>query len=97
MPANQLITKPREETDLRILMADTDMMPQAYYLHDVFGEVVGRIDKCKKDGTMFRFRAVYTTVPVVDGRMQKTGMIAVDPNSIILVGEEPKETGNNEK
>lgn len=41
---------------------------------------------------MFRFRAVYAPVPVVDGRMQKTGMIAVDPNSIILVGEEPKVT-----
>lgn len=33
---------------------------------------------------------IYAPVPVVDGRMQKTGMIAVDPNSIILVGEEPK-------
>jgi hypothetical protein len=96
MPANQLITKPREETDMRILVADADTMPQTYYLRDVFSEVVGRIDKCKKDGTMFRFRAVYTPVPVVDGRMQKTGMIAVDPNSIILVGEEPKETGNND-
>lgn len=92
MPANQLITKPREETDMRILMADADTMPQTYYLRDVFSEVVGRIDKCKKDGTMFRFRAVYAPAPapVVDGRMQKTGMIAVDPNSIILVGEKPK-------
>lgn len=93
MPANQLITQPRKETDLRILMVDTDIMPQAYYLHDVFGEVVGRIDKCKKEETMFRFRAFYGSV---DGRMKKTGMIAVDPNSIILVGEEPKETGNND-
>lgn len=89
MPANQLITKPREETDMRILMADADTMPQTYYLRDVFSEVVGRIDKCKKDGTMFRFRAFYGSV---DGRMKKTGMIAVDPNSIILVGEEPKVT-----
>lgn len=99
MAANQLITKPRKETDMRILMADADAdtMPQTYYLRDVFSEVVGRIDKCKKDGTMFRFRAVYAPIPVVDGRMQKTGMIAVDPNSIILVGEEPKETGNNGK
>lgn len=96
MPSNQLITKPREETDMRILVADADTMPQTYYLRDVFSEVVGRIDKCKKGGTMFRFRAVYAPVPVVDGRMQKTGMIAVDPNSIILVGEEPKETGNND-
>lgn len=73
MPANQLITQPRKETDLRILMADTDIMPQTYYLHDVFGEVVGRIDKCKKEGTMFRFRSFYG--PVVDGRMPKTGML----------------------
>lgn len=34
---------------------------------------------------------IYATIPGVDGRMQKTGMIAVDPNSIILVGEKPKE------
>lgn len=89
MPANQLITQPRKETDLRMLMADADTMPQTYYLRDVFSEVVGRIDKCKKEGTMFRFRAFYGSV---DSRMKKTGMIAVDPNSIILVGEEPKVT-----
>lgn len=86
MPANQLITQPRKETDLRILMADTNSMPQAYYLHDVFGEVVGRIDKCKKDGTMFRFRAIYDPI----GRTPKTGMVAVDPKLIISVREEPK-------
>ena len=71
MPANQLITQPRKETDLRILIADADTMPQTYYLHDVFSEVVGRIDKCKKDGAMFRFREVYAPVPVVDGRMKR--------------------------
>lgn len=36
MPANQLITQPRKETDLRILMADADTMPQTYYLRDVY-------------------------------------------------------------
>ncbi|MFR0596632.1 hypothetical protein ACLUWZ_05650 [Limosilactobacillus mucosae] len=86
MPANQLITKPREETDMRILIADADTMPQTYYLRDVFSEVVGRIDKCKKDGTMFRFRAVYDPI----GRTPKTGMVAVDPKLIISVREEPK-------
>lgn len=86
MPANQLITKPREETDMRILIADADTMPQTYYLRDVFSEVVGRIDKCKKDGTMFRFRAIYD----FDTDTPTTGMVAIDPKMIISVCENPK-------
>lgn len=86
MPANQLITQPREETDMRILIADADTMPYTYHLRDVFSETVGRISSCKQKGIMFRFLAIYDPI----GRTPKTGMVAVDPKLIISVREEPK-------
>lgn len=86
MPANQLITKPREEVDLTLTVTDGNVMPCVYHLHDVFSETVGRINSCKQKGIMFRFRAIYDTI----GRTPKTGMVAVDPKLIISVREEPK-------
>ena len=86
MPANQLITKPREEVDLILTVTDGDVMPYTYHLHDVFSETVGRISSCKQEGIMFRFRAIYDPI----GRTPKTGMVAVDPKLIISVREEPK-------
>lgn len=86
MPANQLITQPRQEVDMEITVTDGDVMPYTYHLHDVFSETVGRISSCKQKGIMFRFRAIYDSI----GRTPKTGMVAVDPKLIISVREEPK-------
>ena len=86
MPANQLITKPREEVDLALTVTDMDVMPYTYHLHDAFGEVINLINQCKSKGIMFRFRAIYDPI----GRTPKTGMVAVDPKLIISVREEPK-------
>lgn len=86
MPANQLITKPREEVDLTLTVTDGNVMPCVYHLHDVFSETAGRINSCKQKGIMFRFRAIYDPI----GRTPKTGMVAVDPKLIISVREEPK-------
>lgn len=86
MPANQLITQPRQEVDMEITVTDGDVMPYTYHLHDVFSETVGRISSCKQKGIMFRFRAIYDPT----GRTPKTGMVAVDPKLIISVQEEPK-------
>lgn len=86
MPANQLITQPRQEVDMEITVTDGDVMPYTYHLHDVFSETVGRISSCKQKGIMFRFRAIYDPI----GRTLKTGMVAVDPKLIISVREEPK-------
>lgn len=86
MPANQLITKPREEVDLTLTVTDGNVMPCVYHLHDVFSETVGRINSCKQKGIMFRFRAIYDPI----GRTPKTGMMAVDPKLIISVREDPK-------
>ena len=86
MPANQLITKPREEVDLTLTVTDGNAMPCVYHLHDVFSETVERINFCKRKGIMFGFRAIYDPI----GRTPKTGMAAVDPKLIISVREEPK-------
>lgn len=86
MPANQLITQPRQEVDMEITVTDGDVMPYTYHLRDVFSETVGRISSCKQKGIMFRFRAIYDPI----GRTSKTGMVAVDPKLIISVREEPK-------
>ena len=86
MPANQLITQPRQEVDMEITVTDGDVMPYTYHLHDVFSETVGRISSCKQKGIMFRFREIYDPI----GRTPKTGMVAVDPKLIISVREEPK-------
>ena len=86
MPANQLITHPRQEVDMEITVTDGDVMPYTYHLRDVFSETVGRISSCKQKGIMFRFRAIYDPI----GRTPKTGMMAVDPKLIISVREEPK-------
>ena len=86
MPANQLITQPRQEVDMEITVTDGDVMPYTYHLHDVFSETVGRISSCKQKGIMFRFWAIYDPI----GRTPKTGMVAVDPKLIISVREEPK-------
>lgn len=40
MPANQLITQPRQEVDMEITVTDGDVMPYTYHLHDVFSETV---------------------------------------------------------
>ena len=86
MPANQLITKPREEVDLILTVTGGDVMPYTYHLRDVFSETVGRINFCKRKGIMFGFRAIYDPID----RTPKTGMVAVDPKLIISVREEPK-------
>lgn len=86
MPANQLITQPRQEVDMEITVTDGDVMPYTYHLRDVFSETVGRISSCKQKGIMFRFRAIYDPI----GMTPKTGMVAVDPKLIISVREEPK-------
>lgn len=86
MPANQLITQPRQEVDMEITVTDGDVMPYTYHLRDVFSETVGRISSCKQKGIMFRFQAIYDPI----GRTPKTGMVAVDPKLIISVREEPK-------
>ena len=62
MPANQLITQPRQEVDMEITVTDGDVMPYTYHLRDVFSETVGRISSCKQKGTMFRFRAIYDPI-----------------------------------
>lgn len=91
MPANQLITKPREEVDLTLTVTDGNVMPCVYHLHDVFSETVGRINSCKQKGIMFRFRAIYGTIGYgTIGITPKTGMMAVDPKLIISVREDPK-------
>lgn len=86
MPANQLITKPREEVDLMLTVTDVDAMPYTYHLHDVFSEVISLINQCKNKGIMFRFRAIYD----FDTDTPTTGMVAIDPKMIISVCEEPK-------
>lgn len=86
MPANQLITKPREEVDLTLTVTDGDVMPYTYHLHDVFSEVISLINQCKNKGIMFRFRAIYD----FDTDTPTTGMVAIDPKMIISVCEEPK-------
>lgn len=86
MPANQLITKPREEVDLALTVTDMDVMPYTYHLHDVFSEVISLINQCKNKGIMFRFRAIYD----FDTDTPTTGMVAIDPKMIISVCEEPK-------
>ena len=86
MPANQLITQPRQEVDMEITVTDGDVMPYTYHLHDVFSETIARISSCKQKGIMFRFRVIYDPI----GRTPKTGMVAVDPKLIISVREEPK-------
>lgn len=86
MPANQLITQPRQEVDMEITVTDGDVMPYTYHLRDVFSETVGRISSCKQKGIMFRFLAIYDPI----GRTPKIGMVAVDPKLIISVREEPK-------
>lgn len=86
MPANQLITKPREEVNLTLTVTDGDVMPYTYHLHDVFSEVLSLINQCKNKGIMFRFRAIYD----FDSDMPTTGMVAIDPKMIISVYEEPK-------
>lgn len=64
MPANQLITKPREEVDLTLTVTDGDVMPYTYHLHDVFSEVISLINQCKNKGIMFRFRATMILIPI---------------------------------
>ncbi|MEO5283698.1 hypothetical protein [Limosilactobacillus allomucosae] len=86
MPANQLITKPREEVDLTLTVTDGDVMPYTYHLHDVFSEVISLINQCKGKGIMFRFRAIYD----FDTDTPTTGMVAIDPKMIISVCENPK-------
>ncbi len=81
MPANQLITQPRQEVDMEITVTDGDVMPYTYHLRDVFSETVGRISSCKQKGIMVRFLAIYDPI----GRTPKTGMVAVDPKLIISV------------
>lgn len=55
MPANQLITKPREEVDLTLTVTDGDVMPYTYHLHDVFSEVISLINQCKSSGDAISF------------------------------------------
>lgn len=86
MPANQLITQPRQEVDMEITVTDGDVMPYTYHLRDVFSETVGRISSCKQKGIMFRFLAIYD----FDTDTPTTGMVAIDPKMIISVCEEPK-------
>ena len=52
MPANQLITKPREEVDLTLTVTDGNVMPCVYHLHDVFGETV-MLDEVYQDGQRY--------------------------------------------
>lgn len=39
MPANQLITQPRQEVDMEITVTDGDVMPYTYHLRDVFVKI----------------------------------------------------------